>query len=181
MMPLGISLPRKNKVNDRPCILAIYFCRMVIGLISDTHGLLRPEALAALAGVDMILHAGDVGAPALLAGLEAIAPLHVVHGNNDPADAWPHTVQLTLEEVRVLMIHELAHVTAAMLASEPQLIVFGHSHKPALYEKAGIHYLNPGAAGPRRFSLPISVAQLHVDGAMWRMEFINLLDERPLP
>ena len=154
---------------------------MIIGLISDTHGLLRPEALGALAGVDALLHAGDVGAPDVLTRLRTIAPLHVVHGNNDPADAWPHTVRATFEQVDILMIHELAHLEVAMLASPPQLIVFGHSHKPALYEQAGIHYLNPGAAGPRRFSLPISVARLHVHGADWRVEFINLLDERPLP
>lgn len=154
---------------------------MVIGLISDTHGLLRPEAVAALAGVDAILHAGDVGAPELVTRLQAIAPVQLVHGNNDPSDAWPHTVVAVFEEVRVLMIHELDHLRPKMLEAEPHLIVFGHSHKPALYAKAGLHYVNPGAAGPKRFSLPISLALLHVHGADWRVEFINLLDERPLP
>jgi uncharacterized protein len=161
--------------------LAENFCRMIIGLISDTHGLLRPEALTALAGVDAILHAGDVGEPALLTPLQAIAPVQVVHGNTDLGGLWPLSLRTRLEDVDVLMIHQLAHVTAEMLDSRPAIIVFGHTHKPALYEEAGAHYLNPGAAGPRRFSLPISVVRLHVHGAVWHVEFINLLDERPLP
>ncbi len=154
---------------------------MIIGLISDTHGLLRPEALSALAGVDAILHAGDVGAPEVLTRLEAIAPVQAVHGNIDPSNAWPHTVQISFEGVQILMIHDLSHLTTAMLLPLPTLVVHGHSHIPALYMQAGIHYLNSGAAGKKRFSLPISVARLHIAGAAWRVEFLNLLDARPLP
>lgn len=154
---------------------------MVIGLISDTHGLLRPEACAALAGVDMILHAGDVGAPAIVAELGRIAPAQAVHGNNDPPDAWPHHIWVRLGALDLLLIHEVVDVAAVVQARTPQLVVFGHSHKPASYAQGGVHYLNPGAAGPRRFSLPISVARLHVSGTDWQAEFINLLDERPLP
>jgi uncharacterized protein len=166
--------------NSRP-ILLHYFCTMIVGLISDTHGLLRPEALSALEGVDVILHAGDVGAPEVLIGLEAIAPVEAVHGNIDPRDAWPHTLRFSFGGVQILMLHDLSHLTPAMLATQPTLVVYGHSHMPALYLQAGIHYLNPGAAGKKRFSLPISVARLHIDGAKWRVEFLNLLDERPLP
>jgi uncharacterized protein len=154
---------------------------MVIGLISDTHGLLRPEAVAALAGVDLILHAGDVCGAQILTDLRAIAPVQHVRGNNDFLHDGPHTVAATYEGVSLLMIHELAHLTAEMLAAEPAIIIFGHSHKPALYEQAGVTYLNPGAAGKRRFSLPISVARLHLAAGEWRAEFINLLDDAPLP
>lgn len=157
---------------------------MLIGLISDTHGLLRPEAVQALAGVDLLLHAGDLHSRDILAGLEAIAPLQAVLGNNDSPADWldlPHFFRGEYEGVRILMIHEVAHLRPDMLTPKPDLIIFGHSHKPAFYEQEGIHYLNPGAAGHKRFSLPISVALLKVDAGKWEVRFINLLDERPLP
>jgi uncharacterized protein len=170
-----------RKFPKADCKLLDYFCPMIVGLISDTHGLLRPEALTALAGVDMILHAGDVGGADVLAGLQAIAPVLAVRGNIDAATDWPLTVWATVEQVKILMIHQLDHLSDMMLETAPTFVVYGHSHKPALHEAASIHYLNPGAAGNKRFSLPISVARLHVDGASWRVEFINLLDKRPLP
>jgi uncharacterized protein len=157
---------------------------MQLGLISDTHGLLRPEAVAALAGVDLILHAGDIGRPEVLEELERIAPVRAVRGNVDAAAEWPAVplqLQAECNGIRLFMIHDLSHLRPDMLLPRPEIIVFGHSHKPALYAQDGIHYLNPGAAGPLRFSLPISVARMQVEAGKWQVEFINLRDERPLP
>lgn len=157
---------------------------MTVGLISDTHGLARPEALRALMGVEAILHAGDVGAGETLESLKALAPVYAVRGNIDTAtDALdlPLTLRCTFEGVQLLVIHELAHLQPAMLLPMTDLVVYGHSHKPASYTEDGLHYVNPGAAGPKRFSLPLSVALLHITAGRWEVAFINLLDARPLP
>lgn len=157
---------------------------MRIGLISDTHGLLRAEALTALAGSDLILHAGDIGSAAILEGLGSIAPVHAVRGNNDSQRDWPdlhNHLFFKLNGVSILMIHERAHLSEKMLVQQPEIVVCGHSHKPMLEQRDGITYLNPGAAGKKRFSLPISVALLHAENGGWEVRFINLLDERPLP
>lgn len=154
---------------------------MKIGLISDTHGLLRPEALAALAGVDALIHAGDVGDPAILDALAAVAPLHAIRGNIDthgPCAALPDRLVVDLGGLRLLVVHALADVEAA---PDADVVVYGHSHVPKLVSEGGRHWVNPGAAGKRRFQLPISVALLHIEAAGPRFEFINLLDERPLP
>ncbi|WP_043308211.1 metallophosphoesterase family protein [Pseudomonas sp. ML96] len=150
---------------------------MRIGLISDTHGLLRPEALAALAGCEQILHAGDIGKPEILEVLRQIAPLSVVRGNNDEGLAWatelPLVVELQLGGVGLYMVHELAHVPAE-LAESVQVVITGHSHKPLIEQRDGRLWVNPGSAGPRRFKLPISVGLLHIaDGAV-RAELIEL-------
>jgi uncharacterized protein len=138
-----------------------------IGLISDTHGLLRPEALAFLAGADHIIHGGDIGGPEILDRLRELAPLTVVRGNNDTA-AWaralPETVLLHFEGVAVQVIHDLKALRPDG-AGRPRVVVSGHSHKPTQAERDGILYINPGSAGRRRFSLPIAVAELLVDGA----------------
>ncbi|WP_394560540.1 metallophosphoesterase family protein [Aquipseudomonas alcaligenes] len=150
---------------------------MRIGLISDTHGLLRPEALAALAGCEQILHAGDIGKPEILAALRQIAPLSVVRGNNDEGLAWaaelPLALELQLGGVGLYMVHELAHVPAE-LAESVQAVITGHSHKPLIEQRDGRLWVNPGSAGPQRFKLPISVGLLHIaDGAV-RAELIEL-------
>lgn len=157
---------------------------MLIGLISDTHDLLRPEAERALANSDVILHAGDIGNVEILERLQAIAPVFAVRGNNDDPSEWPAlpaTYATVWEGISILMLHEIDFFRPAKLEMMPQLVIFGHSHKPASYEKQGIHFINPGAAGRKRFSLPISVAMLEVNAGKWNVEFINLLDERPLP
>lgn len=148
-----------------------------IGLISDTHGLLRPEALAALAGCEHILHAGDIGKPDILDALRQIAPLSVVRGNNDEGLAWaaelPLVVELQLGGVGLYMVHELAHVPAE-LADSVQVVITGHSHKPLIEQRDGRLWVNPGSAGPRRFKLPVSVGLLHIDGAEVHAELLTL-------
>jgi uncharacterized protein len=134
-----------------------------IGLISDTHGLLRPEALALLEGAHYIVHGGDIGDAAILERLAAIAPLTVVRGNNDLA-AWagkiPDSAVLEVDGVRIQATHDLATLR---LAPGVKVVVTGHSHKPLVQERDGVLYVNPGSAGPRRFSLPISVGELLID------------------
>jgi len=138
-----------------------------IGVISDTHGLLRPEALAQLQGCDHIIHGGDIGNPSILEQLAAIAPLTVVRGNNDNAP-WaqtiPHTAHLDVEGVRLYVIHNIATMDVDPVAAGIHVIVSGHSHCPTKQFRSGILYLNPGSAGPRRFKLPVSVADILVDG-----------------
>lgn len=136
-----------------------------IGLISDTHGLLRPEALAALAGCERIIHAGDIGDPAILAALEAIAPVVAVRGNNDHgpwAAALPERAELRVGELRVWVIHDLAELDLDPAAAGCRAVVSGHSHRPGRTERGGVLYVNPGSAGPRRFHLPVSVGRLEV-------------------
>jgi putative phosphoesterase len=139
-----------------------------IGLISDTHGLLRPDALAFLAGCDRIVHAGDICDDAVLARLADIAPVTAVRGNNDRgrwADALPMSLTLTVEGVLIHVIHDVADLADHPPPPGASFVVHGHSHKPAVVERDGRVFVNPGSAGPRRFSLPISVGELLVDGA----------------
>ncbi|MFG0412464.1 metallophosphoesterase family protein [Pseudomonas sp. zjy_8] len=150
---------------------------MRIGLIADTHNLLRPEALAALQGVDHLLHAGDIGGPHILAELERIAPLSVVRGNNDQ-DAWADTIadHLTLDfgGVRLHMLHDLKQLDVDPAEQGIDVVIAGHSHKPLQETRDGVLYLNPGSAGPRRFKLPIGVGILHIEGGRVRAELITL-------
>ena len=150
---------------------------MKIGLIADTHGLLRPEALAALQGVDHLIHAGDIGGAHILTELERIAPLSVVRGNND-GDAWADNIaeRLTLRfgAVSLYLLHDLKQLDIDPKAEGIDVVIAGHSHKPLHEERDGVLYLNPGSAGPRRFKLPISVALLHIDGDAVRFELITL-------
>jgi len=135
---------------------------MRVGLISDTHGLLRPEALDALAGCERLLHAGDIGDPTILEQLAALAPVDAVRGNND-TDAWatsiPERLRLNIESVELRLLHDLADWGGAQ-AEPARVVVTGHSHRPAIVERDGVCCINPGSAGPRRFSLPVSVAIL---------------------
>ena len=154
---------------------------MRIGLISDTHGLLRPEAAAALRGVDHIIHAGDIGSAAVLAALEEIAPVDAVRGNNDRgpwAASIPETLELQFDEARVYVVHDIALLDVDPAERHLSVIIAGHSHKPAVRERAGVVYVNPGSAGPRRFTLPVSVGILQVDGKRAGAEIITLEVEK---
>ncbi|RST49673.1 metallophosphoesterase family protein [Variovorax sp. MHTC-1] len=152
---------------------------MRIGLISDTHGLLRPEALAFLHGCEHIVHGGDIGDTAILEALAAIAPLTAVRGNND-RDAWaeavPETALIELGGVRLYAIHDLAQLDIDPVAAGVRVVVSGHSHRPRAEERDGVLYLNPGSAGPRRFRLPISAAELKIDGGMVTPRIVELLN-----
>jgi hypothetical protein len=136
-----------------------------IGLVSDTHNLLRPEVLAFLRGSDHIVHAGDICGEAVLAALRELAPLTVVRGNNDRgawAETLPERVTVELAGVRVHVIHDLKDLRAP--PSDVRVVVCGHSHKPTVEERSGVLYVNPGSAGPRRFKLPIAAGELRVEG-----------------
>jgi len=149
---------------------------MLAGIISDTHGLLRPEALKALQGVDRILHGGDVGNAAVLEALREIAPVVAVRGNNDKG-AWanelPQWEVAELEGVFVYMIHDLKEIDINPAGSF-QVVVSGHSHRPSIEQQRGVLYVNPGSAGPRRFDLPISIALLRVTGEQASAEIVEL-------
>ena len=139
-----------------------------IGLISDTHGLLRPEAVTFLRGCDYIVHGGDICDPAILEQLGAIAPVTAVRGNNDKG-AWaervPDSAFLQVGEICLYAIHDIAELDIDPAAAGVQVVVYGHSHKPTIEEREGVMYVNPGSAGPPRFKLPISVGELVVTGS----------------
>jgi putative phosphoesterase len=138
--------------------------RARVGVISDTHGLMRPEALAALAGADRILHAGDVGDAAVLEALRAIAPLTAVRGNNDHgawAAALPEAAELRIAGARLYVLHDVAAL--AVDAGGYAAVVAGHSHAARNERRDGVLWFNPGAAGPRRFRLPVSVGSLDIE------------------
>lgn len=140
-----------------------------IGLIADTHGLLRPEAVALLAGSDLILHAGDIGHPGILDGLRELAPVVAVRGNNDRgiwAEGLAETAVVECPGLACYVLHDLQALAIDPVAEGFGVVVSGHSHRAAIRESGGVLYLNPGSAGPRRFKLPVSVALLDIaDGA----------------
>jgi putative phosphoesterase len=149
----------------------------VIGVVSDTHGLLRPEALRRLRGVDRIIHAGDVGTPEVLDALEAIAPVTAVRGNNDRgawARALPETAALTVEAARFYVLHDVKALAVDPRRSAFAAVIAGHSHKPSAIDRDGVLFLNPGSIGPRRFTLPIAMALLTVRGAAVRVRIVYL-------
>lgn len=149
-----------------------------VGLISDTHGLLRPEAVAALQGARMILHAGDVGGPDILRALERIAPVVAVRGNTDRGETarLPETELVPVGPgVDLFMIHILDDLSLDPKAAGMAAVVYGHTHEPKAERRDGVWYLNPGSAGPRRFELPVTVARLWVEPAGLRMELVALL------
>jgi uncharacterized protein len=134
-----------------------------IGLISDTHGLLRPEAVRALAGVQRIVHAGDIGSLEVLDGLRSIAPVDAVRGNNDKgrwAAKIPAALTLNLEGVCIYIIHDVKEMELDPRDAGFDVVVSGHSHKPMVTERDGVQFVNPGSAGPRRFTLPVTIAYL---------------------
>lgn len=148
-----------------------------IGLISDTHGLLRPEALAALADSDLLIHAGDIGKPEVVAALKKIAPLVAIKGNND-TDSWarrlPETKKITLGALKLYVIHNVKELSFDPAGRGFRVVISGHSHKPVIQTKDNVLFVNPGSAGPRRFKLPICVGKLLVQGETVDAEIIEL-------
>jgi putative phosphoesterase len=138
-----------------------------VGLISDTHGLLRQEAVAFLGGSDFIIHAGDVGDATLIEKLETLAPVTVVRGNNDKgswADGIAQTEVLQVNDVLIYVLHDIAELDLDPVAAGFGVVVFGHSHRPLRENRDGVLYVNPGSAGPRRFRLPVCVGELQITG-----------------
>lgn len=155
-----------------------------VGVIADTHGLLRPEAVDALRGVDLVLHAGDVGGPEVLDGLRALAPVVAVRGNNDRgpwAAGLPARADVELAGVRIHVLHDLAELALDPAREGIGLVVAGHSHRPRLERREGVAYLNPGSAGPRRFALPVSVARLRLEAGRADAEIVELAVAPPTP
>ncbi|MGO8830661.1 MAG: metallophosphoesterase family protein [Steroidobacteraceae bacterium] len=153
-----------------------------VGLIADTHGLLRPQARSFLLDSDLIVHAGDIGGRGLLEQLQSIAPVSAVRGNNDTEPWAAHLPEAQLIDaggVRVQVIHNLAELSLDPAAGV-QVIVSGHSHRPLLERRDGVLYVNPGSAGPRRFKLPIAIGELLIRGGAVSARIVNLTDERLL-
>ena len=148
-----------------------------VGLISDTHNLLRPQALAFLQGSDWIIHAGDVCSQPILDQLASLAPMVAVRGNNDRGDwvdALPEERSVCIEAVTIHVIHDRARLVVHRLPSATRVVVAGHSHKPSVSESQGILHVNPGSAGPRRFKLPISVGELIIRGEEVQARWVEL-------
>jgi putative phosphoesterase len=149
----------------------------VIGVVSDTHGLLRPEALTHLHGLDRIIHAGDIGAPNVLEKLQTLAPVDAVRGNNDKgawAEAIPETLFLEIRGHRIHVLHDLNQIDLSPSAAGMSAVISGHSHKPVVEEREGVLFINPGSLGPRRFRLPIALAKLYITAESLRAEIIEL-------
>ena len=150
---------------------------IIVGVISDTHGLLRPEAVAALRGSDLIIHAGDVGNPDVVKELAGIAPTHVVRGNIDKGD-WaavlPMFALVDVGERLFYVLHEISQLDLKPAEAGFAAVVFGHSHQPLIETRQGVLFLNPGSAGPRRFKLPVTVARVGIAGAHMRPEIVEL-------
>ncbi len=149
----------------------------IVGLISDTHGLLRAEVLSALRGSDLIIHAGDVGDAEILEQLSSIAPVVAVRGNIDKA-AWtsrlPMTAVVEAGPAVIYVLHNIDDLDLDPAAAEFDIVVSGHSHKPSRSFRSGVLYINPGSAGPRRFTLPVTVARLNLSEEPWAVDFIDL-------
>jgi len=148
-----------------------------VGLISDTHGLLRQEAVEALRGSELIIHAGDVGKPEILDALRTLAPVVAVRGNVDTAD-WakvlPETAVAEASEALIYVLHDVNALDLNPRAAGFHIVVSGHSHKPVKYEREGVLYINPGSAGPRRFQLPVTVARLDLERTPYEVAFLDL-------
>jgi putative phosphoesterase len=148
----------------------------VIGLISDTHGLVRPQALDALRGVDLIIHAGDIGKAEVLDALGAVAPLHAIRGNNDRGD-WakklPDTKIISIGGTKLFLIHDVNDLDFDHSERGVAVVISGHSHKPSIVERDGVLFVNPGSAGPRRFKLPVAVGKLQIADGKLKAEIIE--------
>ena len=149
-----------------------------VGIISDTHDLLRAEALAALAGVELIVHAGDVCGPEILRRLARVAPVHAVRGNCDRgawARALPVTEVVQWRGLALYVLHDLAELELDPAAAGFAAVIYGHSHRPAAQERDGVLYVNPGSAGPRRFGLPVTLARARLEDGRLRVRHLQLL------
>lgn len=162
----------------RPASSALMTRPVIVGLISDTHGLLRTEAEAALAGVDHIIHAGDIGSPDILTRLARIAPVSAIRGNNDEHEEWAQSLPDTLEckfgTCTVYIVHSEKTVTFDVADAGIQVVVSGHSHKPRIHREGTVLSINPGSAGPRRFNLPISIGRLSISADSIEAEIVTL-------
>jgi hypothetical protein len=151
---------------------------MRLGIISDTHGLLRPEAARALSGVDLIVHAGDVGSPEVLTKLKALAPVFAVRGNVD-TESWakelPTMVSVDAGSASLYVLHNLRELDLRPEASGFDAVISGHTHQAEQWEREGVLYLNPGSAGPRRFHLPVTLALVDMGSEPWKVEIVDLL------
>jgi uncharacterized protein len=149
-----------------------------VGLISDTHGLLRPEALTALKGSELIIHAGDIGKPEVLASLKSVAPVLAIRGNND-REPWakkiPDILHLRVNGVCLFIIHNVNDLEVDPGAEGFNAVISGHSHKPGITNSDGVLFLNPGSAGPRRFRLPIALARLRIRGGKVNGKIVELM------
>ncbi|OQW78024.1 MAG: YfcE family phosphodiesterase [Proteobacteria bacterium ST_bin11] len=148
-----------------------------LAIISDTHGLLRPEVLAALQGCERIIHAGDVGKPEVLQRLNELAPVTAVRGNNDKgawAEELPVSASITVGQVAIYLIHDLVELPIDPVVAGIRVVISGHSHKPSIQERNNVLYLNPGSAGSRRFKLPVTVAELLIENAAIKARIIEL-------
>jgi uncharacterized protein len=150
---------------------------LTVGVISDTHGLLRPQAIGALRGCDLIIHAGDVGRPEVIAALGGIAPTFAVRGNIDRSEwamALPVSRVVEVGEIRFFVLHDVAELDLDPVATGFAAVVFGHSHMPSIETRAGVLFLNPGSAGPRRFKLPVTLARVRASGRELNPEIVEL-------
>lgn len=155
---------------------------LVLGILSDTHGLVRPEALSALTGVFRIIHAGDIGAPEVLDALSALAPVTAVRGNNDTgawARALPETAVVEVGGVRLYVLHDEKELALEPAAEGFAAVIAGHSHRPRIARKDGVLHVNPGSAGPRRFSLPVTVARLTIEAGRVAAELVEVSAPAP--
>jgi uncharacterized protein len=154
----------------------------LVGLISDTHGLMRPEALNALCGSDLIIHAGDIGDPAVLDFLAQVAPVHAIRGNNDHgvwAARLPTTSVVEIGAHSIYVLHNLAELALEPAAAGFSTVVSGHSHKPAIHSRGDVLFVNPGSAGPRRFKLPVTVATINFRSDSRDARIIQVAASRP--
>jgi putative phosphoesterase len=163
-------MPDRQRVANMPSAIRI-------GLISDTHNLVRPEALAALVGCEHIVHAGDICRPAVLDTLAALAPITVVRGNNDSGeriDELPEHTTLDIGGAKIFVVHDIADVPRDLAGID--VVVTGHSHKPLVELRAGVLFVNPGSAGPRRFKLPVTVGLLTIENGHIDARIVPLID-----
>ena len=153
--------------------------KKVIGVVSDTHGLLRPEVAEVFAGVRLILHAGDIGKPEVVEQLKLIAPVVAVRGNNDKG-TWarmiPETELAQVDGIRIYIVHDVKDVDFDPVEKRIQVVVSGHSHRPSIDRRSTVLFFNPGSAGPRRFKLPITVGRVTIHGSAVEGEIINLVN-----
>src|SRR5215470_17131897 len=152
-------------------------CKRFLGIIADTHGLVRPEAVAALAGAERIIHAGDIGRPEVLQALAAVAPVIAVRGNNDTgawAAAMPDTAVVEVGNLRVYILHDVKALDFDPATAGFSAVICGHSHQPRIEQRAGVWFVNPGSAGPRRFKLPVGVARLYIHADILTPELVAL-------